>query len=103
VRCIGRGLMALMRERRRWLRGCIDRGLGAVATNLRESSLGEDTGNIVSTIQTRAEVEDRHSHEKTGLSAGTVTDNDQLATDLGHLRDGLMGCGGSERNARGRR
>lgn len=26
-------------------------------------------------------------HEQTGLSAGTVTDNDQLATDLGHLRD----------------
>ena len=37
---------------------------------------------------------DRHLHEQTGLSAGTVTDNDQLATDLSHLRDGLMGCDG---------
>ena len=34
---------------------------------------------------------DRHLHEQTGLSAGTVTDNDQLATDLSHLRDGSMG------------
>lgn len=25
-------------------------------------------------------------HEKTGLSAGTVTDDDQFATDLSHLR-----------------
>lgn len=96
--------MALMRGCRYWLRGgCVDRGLGAVATNLRESTLGEDTDGIVSTIQIGLEEEDRHSHEKTGLSAGTVTDNDQLATDLGHLRDGLMDCGGSERIARGRR
>ena len=34
---------------------------------------------------------DRHLHEQTGLSAGTVTDNDQLATDLSHLRGGSMG------------
>lgn len=43
---------------------------------------------------------DRHLHEQTGLSAGTVTDNDQLATDLSHLRDGLMGCDGRERELR---
>lgn len=32
----------------------------------------------------------RDLHEQTGLSAGTVTDNDQLATDLRHLRDRSM-------------
>jgi hypothetical protein len=43
--------MALMRGCRHWLRGCADRGLGVVATNLRESTLGEDTDGIVSSIQ----------------------------------------------------
>ena len=83
--------MALMRGCRGWLRGCADRGLGAVATNLREGTLGEDTGGIVSTTQGESEQRDRHLHEQTGLSAGTVTDNDQLATDLSHLRGGSMG------------
>lgn len=34
------------------------------------------------------------SHEETGLSTGTVTNNDQLATDFRHLRDGSTGAGG---------
>jgi hypothetical protein len=62
-----------------------------VATNLRESSLGEDTGGNVNTWRRGRSWYDRHLHEQTGLSAGTVTDNDQLATDLSHLRDGSMG------------
>jgi hypothetical protein len=65
--------------------------MGAVATNLRESTLGEDTGGGVSTWRRGRRRYDRHLHEQTGLSAGTVTDNDQLATDLSHLRDGSMG------------
>ena len=65
--------------------------MGAVTTNLRESTLGEDTGDVVSTGVRGRGWHDRHSHEQTGLSAGTVTDNDQLATDLSHLRDGSMG------------
>jgi hypothetical protein len=65
--------------------------MGAVATNLRESTLGEDTGGDVSTWRRGGRRYDRHLHEQTGLSAGTVTDNDQLATDLSHLRDGSMG------------
>jgi hypothetical protein len=65
--------------------------MGAVATNLRESSLGEDTDGDVSTWRLGRGWYDRHLHEQTGLSAGTVTDNDQLATDLSHLRDGSMG------------
>lgn len=27
----------------------------------------------------------RHLHEQTGLTAGTIADDDELATDLGHL------------------
>lgn len=37
------------------------------------------------------------SHEETGLSTSTVTNNDQLATDFRHLRDGLTRCGGPGR------
>lgn len=37
-------------------------------------------------------------HEETGLSAGTVTDNDQLATDFRHLRDGLTEPHGAVRS-----
>lgn len=31
-----------------------------------------------------------HSHEQAGLSTGAITNNDQLATDIRHLRDPLM-------------
>lgn len=31
-----------------------------------------------------------HLHEEAGLPAGTVTDNDELATDFRHLRSLLM-------------
>lgn len=44
----------------------------------------------------------RHSHEQTGLSTGTVTDDDQLATDFRHLRDGSTGTeGGRECGIKG--
>lgn len=82
-----------------------DRGWRA-ATNLREGTLGEDTVGCLSAGR-RGEAGWRgvlDLHEKTGLSAGTVTNNDQLAADLGHLRDWSMGdVVGSEGNARGRR
>lgn len=34
------------------------------------------------------------SHEETGLSAGTVTNDDELATDFRHLRDGSRSAPG---------
>ena len=54
-------------------------------TNLWEGTLGEDTAAVVSIAYTYFN-RCIHSHEKTGLSTSTVTDNDQLATDLRHLR-----------------
>ena len=84
--------MALLAYRQR-LRGGTDRGWGVGATNLREGTLGEDTVEVVSRCPAREQCGWQwcYSHEQAGLSAGTVTDNDQLATDLSHLREGSMG------------
>lgn len=69
----------------------VDAGIGEGslgATNLREGTLGEDT--VVALVRPDSDHWMMYTidlHEQTGLAAGTVTDNDQLATDLGHLRD----------------
>ena len=67
--------------RRRGIRG-EDSG-----TNLWECALGEDAGvQLAYTAGKRWSRVVRHSHEQAGLAACTVTNNDQLATDLRHLR-----------------
>jgi hypothetical protein len=56
-------------------------------TNLWEGALGEDAGiRLAYTVRKRLHGVFRHSHEQAGLAACTVTNNDQLATDLRHLR-----------------
>ena len=57
-----------------------------MVTDLGEGSLGEHTGKEGQRSQVTNE--QANSHEKTGLSAGTVADDDELATDVGsHLCD----------------
>lgn len=81
-------------------------GLGR-ATNLGEGTLGEDAVGCQSR-PTRGTGWMGDVHEQARLSAGTVTDNDQFATDLRHLRDevsidtreGEGGEGGRWREAR---
>ena len=56
-------------------------------TNLWEGALGEDA--VIQLAYPAGKREHRvirHSHEQAGLAACTVTNNDQLATDLRHLR-----------------
>ena len=36
----------------------------------------------------------RYSHEQTGLTAGTIANDDELATDLGHLDKEQVSIGG---------
>lgn len=40
-------------------------------------------------------------HEQTGLTAGTIADDDELATDLGHLNTGQGDVSRDQRSAPG--
>ena len=82
-----------------------------MGTDLREGTLREDTASTLSVVARAdkgGDVRDRRLgvdlHEQTGLSAGAVTDNYELATDLGHgdVCRGSVGvssgiCGGAGR------
>lgn len=62
--------------------------IGKWLTDLREGSLGEDAVIEIRQYCLRRQhvyLGSVDIHEKTGLSAGTVTDDDQLATDFSHL------------------
>jgi hypothetical protein len=86
----------------------------AVETDLREGTLGEDTASTLSVVArahkggaVRVGRPGVDLHEQTGLSAGAVTDNHELATDLGHFAvcRGSVGvssgiCGGAGRAER---
>lgn len=71
----------------------VDDGEGAA--NLREGTLGEDTVEGMESVlrlpfslPTRSEsrlIEKGNLHQQTGLTAGTITNDNELATDLGHL------------------
>lgn len=62
-------------------------------TNLREGTLGEDTiiekqhGQRLSIDPSNRKTDSlrKHSHQKTSLTTGTITNDDELATNLGHL------------------
>lgn len=41
----------------------------------------------------------KYLHEKTGLTAGTIAYDDELATDLGHLQGGKVSDHGSQSKA----
>lgn len=62
--------------------------------DLREGALGEDAGErqqlaagqeAAASWGAARRTTGRHSHEQAGLSTRTVTDDDELATDLSHL------------------
>lgn len=79
----------------------ITTGATGQGTNLWESSLGEDTVVRVSKRQQWINLQlpdsrrgfDGHMdlHEETGLSASTITDDDEFATDFRHLVRVLVG------------
>ena len=67
-----------------------------IGAYLGEGALGENTVTSVSAVLQRVYRDVgkapwagrqrlRHLHEQTGLTAGTIADDDELATDLGHL------------------
>jgi uncharacterized caspase-like protein len=64
---------------------------GGLATYFREGALGENTADEALAEDLfgrrrgrRDGGREQHSHEQTGLSTGTVADNDELSTDLRH-------------------
>lgn len=55
-------------------------------TNLREGTLGEDAvGKYPVSLARKRETS--NLHQQTSLTTGTITNDDKLATDLGHLVD----------------
>jgi len=71
-------------------------------TDLWEGALGEDAGVALAYTSIWEICIGKNLHEQAGLSASTVTNNDQLATDFRHLRRLSMAfqysseCSGSE-------
>jgi hypothetical protein len=64
---------------------------GARFTDLREGALGEDTAldsSVSSSLEetrSRPYRSPRNSHQQAGFATGTIADDDELATDFGHL------------------
>ena len=65
-----------------------------MVSNLWESSLGEDAETGVVSHMNKAirhqQETHGHLHQQTRLTAGTITNNDKLASDLSHLDRGLQ-------------
>ena len=80
------------------LRGPIKGSVGEGGSYLREGTLGENTVRLVSNTNGKREKKrpknsqrlevilmSRYLHEQTGLTAGTIAYDNELASDLGHL------------------